>query len=82
MAGDLMKKGTKNRTKDQINETVDFIGASFFTSSGGMFGSSLTKHQNTLLEVMSDVLVNPTFPAEELEKAKKEMISGLASQQN
>ncbi|MFT5913890.1 MAG: putative Zn-dependent peptidase [Flammeovirgaceae bacterium] len=79
MAGSLMKKGTKNRTKDQINETVDFIGASFFTSSGGMFGSSLTKHQNTLLEVMSDVLMNPTFPAEELEKAKKETISGLAS---
>ncbi|MGB1032380.1 MAG: M16 family metallopeptidase, partial [Flavobacteriales bacterium] len=42
-------------------------------------GSSLTKHSNTLLDLMSDVLMNPTFPQEELDKLKKQTLSGLAS---
>ena len=57
MAGDQMSKGTKNRTKAQIDESIDFIGASLNTSSGGIFGSSLTKHQGKLLDVMTDVLL-------------------------
>jgi len=79
MAGDQMSKGTKNRTKAQIDEAIDFIGASMNTSSGGMFGSTLTKHQDKLLEIMTDVLYNPTFPQEEFDKAKTQTLSGLAS---
>ena len=79
MAGDQMSKGTKNRTKAQIDEAIDFIGASFNTSSGGMFGSTLTKHQGKLLDVMTDVLYNPVFPQSEFDKAKTQTLSGLAS---
>lgn len=79
MAGDLMSKGTTNRTKAQIDESIDFIGASLNTSSGGIFGSSLTKHQDKLLEVMADVLYNPVFPQEEFNKLKTQTLTGLAS---
>lgn len=79
MAGDLMKKGTSTRTKDQINEEIDFIGASLSASSNGIYGSSLNKHQSTMLEIMSDVLMNPIFPEEELEKLKKDMLSNLSA---
>ena len=77
IAGDLLGRGTKTRTKAQIDDEVDFIGASMNTSRGGMFGSSLKKHMVSLLDVMSDVLLNPAFPQDEFDKLKKQMISGL-----
>ncbi len=77
MAGSLLKTGTLNRTKQQIDEEIDFIGGNLSTSSGGIFGSSLKKHQDKLLELMTDVLLNPSFPEAELEKLRKQTISGL-----
>ena len=79
IAGDLMRTGTTSRTKAQIDEEVDFIAASLSTSSTGIFASSLTKHQDKLLELMTDVLYNPSFSEDELEKLKKQTISGLAA---
>lgn len=80
MAGSLLTKGTKTRTKAQIDEAIDFVGASLNAGSSGIFGSSLKKHSGALLEVMTDVLYNPTFPEEEFEKEKKTSMSNLASQ--
>lgn len=77
LAGSLLKTGTTKRTKAQIDEEIDFIGASLNTSSGGLYASSLTKHTDKVLDIASDVLLNPTFPAEELEKIRKQTISGL-----
>jgi len=77
MMGDLLGKGTTTRTKSQIDESVDFIGASLSTSSNGVSGACLTKHSEKLLDIMSDVLLNPAFPADELDKSKKRTESGL-----
>ncbi|TFV92131.1 insulinase family protein [Algoriphagus kandeliae] len=77
--GEMMTSGTTNRTKDQIDEEVDFIGASLSASSTSMFGSSLKKHQDKLLELMTDVLYNPSFPEEELERLRKQTLTGLAT---
>ncbi len=79
MAGDLIGTGTTSRTKAQIDESVDYIGASLGTGGNGVFGSCLKKHSEKFLELMSDVLLNPSFPEEELEKTKKQTLSGLAS---
>lgn len=77
MAGELMGRGTTRKSKAEIDEAVDFIGASLNTSSSGMFASSLTKHTTTLLELMTEVLYNPSFPEDELEKIKKLTLSNL-----
>jgi predicted Zn-dependent peptidase len=77
MAGELMGRGTKKRSKAELDEAVDFIGALLNTSSGGMFASALTKHTTVLLDLMTEVLYEPSFPAEELEKIKKQTLSGL-----
>lgn len=79
MAGDLLKTGTKTRTKDQIDEDIDFIGASLSTSSTGVSASALTSHTDKLLEIMSDIVINPAFRQEELDKIKKQTLSELAS---
>jgi zinc protease len=78
MAGQMLMRGTDNRTKAEIDQAVDFMGASLSSSSSGLFGSCLTKHKEGLLDIMSDVLLNPAFPEEEFEKVKKQTLSGLA----
>ncbi|HMO40338.1 MAG TPA: insulinase family protein [Saprospiraceae bacterium] len=79
MAGQLLKTGTTTKTKAQIDEAVDFIGATLSTGSSGIIGASLTKHQDKLLEIMADVLYNPSFPQEEFDKLKRQTLSGLAT---
>ncbi|MES2794416.1 MAG: pitrilysin family protein [Bacteroidota bacterium] len=79
VVGDLLSTGTKNLSKDQYDEQVDFIGANITTSSTGIYGASLKKHTEKLLTLMSDVLLNPYFKQEELDKIKKQMKSNLAS---
>lgn len=78
-AGDLLTKGTQNRTKSKLDEEIDFIGATLNSSSSGMFGTSLKKHSAKLLELMTDVLYHPTFPEDEFQKMKSQSISALAS---
>jgi zinc protease len=79
MTGQMMARGTKTRSKAQIDETIDFIGATLNTSASGIFGACLSKHREKLLEIMQDVLINPAFTEEEFEKLKKQTISGLIS---
>jgi len=80
IAGDLLGTGTKNRTKDQLNEEIDFIGASLNFSQTGFNASCLTKHNDKLMSVIGDVLCNSLFTQEELDKSKKQFVSGLASE--
>ena len=77
--GEMMMGGTKNRSKDELDEEVDFIGATLSASSTSLYGSSLKKNQDRILELMTDVLYHPIFPEAELEKLKKQAISGLAA---
>ena len=79
MTAELLGTGTKKRTKDQINSEIDFIGATLSTSSDGIYASCLTKHNTKLLDIVSDVLLNPEFTQEELDKAKNQAVSGLAA---
>lgn len=79
IAGDLLSTGTTSKTKAEIDAAVDFIGANLNTSSTGMFASSLKKHSEKLLDLMTDILYNPSFSKEEFEKLKKQTISGIES---
>jgi len=82
LAGDMLRSGTTTRSKDQLDEEIDFIGATLATSASGIYGASLTKHQDVLLKLLTDVLYNPSFPVEELDKLKKQTLSGLASEKD
>ncbi|MEB2776868.1 pitrilysin family protein [Algoriphagus sp. D3-2-R+10] len=77
--GQMMKAGTTTRTKDQIDQEIDFIGANLGVSSTSISASSLKKHQGKILDLMADVLYNPVFPEEELEKLKKQSLTALAT---
>ncbi len=82
MAGTLMGTGTKTKSKAQLDEETDFIGANLSTSSSGIFASSLTKHSTKLLDLITDVLYNPAFSQDELDKLKTQTLSGLAAEKD
>ena len=77
--GELLGTGTKTKNKAQIDEEVDFIGATLSTSATSVNGSCLSKNTEKLFEIMSDIIVNSEFKQEELDKIKTQAISGLAS---
>ncbi len=81
IVGSLIRTGTTNKSKSEIDEEIDFIGATLSPSANGIYGLCLSKHSDKLLGLMSDVLMNPTFPEEELEKVRKQTLSDIESQQ-
>ena len=80
--GSLITAGTKTLSKDQFDEQTDMIGANINATAEGMTGSSLVKHQDKLLQLMSDALLNASFQQSEMDKLKKQMSSGLAQSKN
>ncbi len=79
MIGELITSGTSAHTKQQIDEVVDQLGAQLSGTSDGIFASCLKKNFPTLMQLVSEVVISPTFPAEEFEKARTRMLSGIAS---
>ncbi len=79
-AGNLIRNGTENRSKSEIDEAVDYIGANLYTSGNGVYATCMNEHKETLMEILSDIVLNPTYPEEEVNKYKEKEISGLASQ--
>lgn len=77
ITAELLENGTKTRSASEIEDEIDFIGASINSYGGGVFGSSLKKYQGELLEIMSDVLLNPAFPDDKLVKIRKRRMSSL-----
>jgi predicted Zn-dependent peptidase len=79
LTSQLIGTGTKTRTKDQINEEIDFIAGSLSASSDGIYASSLKKHIIKLLDLYSDVTINSVFTDKEMEKCRTQYLSDLAS---
>ena len=68
-------KGTKNRPSSlDISREFDSMGAenNAFTSNEvtAYYGKAATKHFGKLLDIISDMYLNPTFPETEMEKEK------------
>lgn len=79
LTAELLTEGTKKRTAKEISEQIEFIGASLDSSAGNDFTminlSVLKKDIDTGFDILSDILLNPVFPEEEI-KRKKELIKG------
>ncbi len=79
LTGSLIMSGTKNRSKDVLDKEIDFIGASLTANSTNLYLSTLTKHMEKGLEVMSDLTSNANFPTSEFERVVKQYQSSLLS---
>jgi predicted Zn-dependent peptidase len=79
LAGELMLSGTEKRTKDQLDQEIDYIGASLSTDANSISLQCLTKHMNKGLDLMSDVLLHANFPESEFNRVKKRKESDILS---
>jgi zinc protease len=72
----LMRQGTATKTSEQISEQLDRLAANVGVSAGlsspfaTVTGSGLTNNLDTVLALMADVLMNPSFPQVEVDRYK------------
>ncbi|KHJ38672.1 peptidase M16 inactive domain protein [Pedobacter glucosidilyticus] len=73
--------GTKSYTKAQIEEQMDFIGASYNTYAGkelaGLSAKFAAKHQDKVLPIINELLTAPSFNEEEFSKEKQRILTQL-----
>lgn len=78
---EALKFGTKNYTKNQIDSIFNFYGSSLSTYSrldfAGIYTQFMKDNLNDLLPVLTDVMMNPTFPEDEITKRKQRWIAEL-----
>lgn len=77
IVGQMLRRGTKNKTKAEIDEEIEFIAATISPSSSGFYGSALKKHTKKLLDLATELIYQPSFPEEEFDKIIQETKSGL-----
>lgn len=72
----LLTEGTKKRSSSQIAEEIEFVGGGI-GASGGYDSASvnltiLKKDLDLGLDILSDILINPVFPEDEIKRKVRE----------
>jgi zinc protease len=83
----MLRKGTeggkKKRTADEISHAIDFVGGALEAQAGLESSSAscsvLSKDIGLCLDLLSDILVHPSFPEAEMGEVREQMLAALAS---
>jgi zinc protease len=82
----MMREGTVSRTSPEIARDIDTMAAALNLSAGisspvaTVSGSALTENFDRLFELTADILLNPSFPADEWDRLKTRTKAGLQQQ--
>lgn len=86
LTADLLDEGTSARSALAIADELEFIGATLSVNSdmdaSSVTLSSLTKHLDKALAVFADVVSDPSFPAGEFDRLKKQRLTTLLTQKD
>ena len=78
MTGDLMQEGTTSRSAEQIARETASMGGSVSVGVGldqmSVSGSVLSEFGPDLVALIADILQHPAFPADELDRLKRDRI--------
>ncbi len=81
MTASALMYGTKNRSKTEMEEALDFVGASINTYASkeyaGIRASFATKDADNVLNMLQDIMLHPTFDEKEFEKGKMLQVAEL-----
>jgi len=82
---ELLSQGTATRSAQQIAETIDSVGGNLEIRGAwdaAYAGVQLTSDQLDLgLDLLTDVILHPSFPAEEIERWRSQTLNSLQIQQ-
>ncbi len=80
-SGRLLIEGTKTRNSTQIAQESDFIAAhpniGIDRENAFVSTEALTRHWPQALELLTDVVANPTFPETEVDRVRRERVTDL-----
>ncbi|HTM02227.1 MAG TPA: pitrilysin family protein [Vicinamibacterales bacterium] len=78
----MLDEGTTTRSSLQIADAVAQLGASLATGSGvdssNVTTRALTRNFPAALDILADVVLHPSFPADELERQRASRVAQLA----
>jgi zinc protease len=78
----MLDEGTATRNALQLADQIAQLGGSLGTGSSmdamNVSGRSLSKNFGAMLDLMADVTLNPSFPAEEVERQRKSRVAQFA----
>lgn len=82
----VLKKGTVNRSYHEIAEQIDFVGGNLDVDYSSDFfylsGNFLREYSDIGLELMGDIVLNPAFHKEEIEKERKKLIADIENEKS
>ncbi len=82
----MLTRGTKKRTREELaremEEMAGGVGGFSGWNSTGVSGKFLSRFFDRGLEMLADVLMNPTFPKEEIERLRKDILAGIKRQED
>ena len=86
ITANMLERGTKKRTKFQLAGDLESVGAQLGFSADpfavNVAARSLSKDLPLVLSAIAEVLSEPAFPADELEKLKQQIVAGIQEQQS
>lgn len=81
LLADCLDRGTESKTSLEIAEAVESLGAEIAFERAGetihFEGTALSEDFETILGVLADCLMNPSFESGEVEKARRELSAAL-----
>lgn len=79
-----LMRGTTRRSFREIYDALESVGASMGFNGGthttGFGGRSLVEDLDLLLEMLNETIRRPTFPSEQMERLRAQILTGLAIQ--
>lgn len=78
---EALRFGTRNYTKSQIDSIFNFYGSNVSTYANadysGLYTQFMKENTETLLSVVKEIILSPTFPEVEIEKRKQRWIAEI-----
>ena len=81
----VVQRGTKTKNFEEIFEEIDGRGAAFQMSSSYhrtyFSAKCLQENISSILEIITDILHNPIFPLEEIERVRREILTSIKEEE-
>lgn len=78
----MLRRGTRTRTFQEINAALDDVGASLDAISGrddiSLGGRALADDLDLLVDLLAEMLQEPSFPEQEIQKLRGQLLTRLA----
>jgi zinc protease len=81
-AGRMLEEGAGARSGLQIAEAIESVGGNLDADEEGVSGRALAKDLPLLLELISDCLARPTFPADRAEQLRERILAEIAGEED